>query len=168
MPAHAELAGALLECLKDVGSLLEHAHATALQQRDALVQNDLDTVASTSSSQDEVLRRVAQADERAAAIAAQIADAAGVDIGTAGPDAIVEIVGEPYALHLRHELARIPGLSQQVRDVNETNSKLIGNGLDVITTCLRIVSRESEPTVYSQTASRAGAGNSALSLDSRV
>jgi hypothetical protein len=168
MPAHEDLSGALLECLRDVSSLLEHAQSTAARQQEALVNNDAEAVAITSASQEDVLRRIAQADERAAAVAAGIAEQTGLDIETADVEAIAEAAGGPYAVLIERELARIRELARRVRDANELNSKLIANGLDVITSCLRIVAREPEPTVYSASASRAGSENWALSLDLRV
>ena len=168
MSAHEELAGALLECLRDISSLLDHAHSTAARQQEALVNSDTEAVAITSASQEDVLRRIAQADERAAAVAAGIAEQAGLDIETADAKAIAEAAGGPYAVLIERELARIPELARRVRDANELNSKLIANGLDVITSCLRIVACEPEPTVYSAGASYTGSENWALSLDSRV
>ncbi len=38
------MGSALLECLKEVAALLEHAHAVALKQQDALVKNDAEGV----------------------------------------------------------------------------------------------------------------------------
>jgi hypothetical protein len=168
MPAHEQLGGALLECLQDVSSLLELAHSTAARQKLALADSDAETISATSASQEEVLRRIVQADERAAALAARIADQAGLDIETANPRDIAQAAGAPYAALIEHELGRMPELAERVRDANEVNSKLIANGLDVIASCLRIVAREPEPTVYCRSAGLAGSHNWALSLDSRV
>ncbi len=168
MATHEELGSALIECLKDVSSLLEHAVATAILQKDALVKNDAATVASTNASQEEVMRRVSQADQRAAAVAAKIAEEAGLDSATADADAVAKAAGHPYTALIKHELARIPELAQRVRDNNEINSRLIANGLGVITSCLRLVAREPEPMVYSAHASYTQSNTWALSLNSRV
>lgn len=168
MPARDELASALLECLREVNSLLESSYSTALRQRDALVSNDAEAIAITCVSQDEILRRVVQADERAAAVSAQIGEEAGLDIETADASTISAALEAPYEALVSRELGRISDIAQRVRDANEINSTLINNGLEVITSCLRIVAREPEPIVYSNNASFAGSGNTALSLDSRV
>lgn len=168
MATREELGRALLECLTDVSSLLEHAKTTAARQQEALVRSDAEEVAVTCLAQEEVLRRITQADERAAAIAAEIADGSGLDVDTADTSAIAQAAGKPYTTQIERELAHISELAQQVRDAHEINSRLIANGLDVITSCLRIVAREPEPVVYSAAASFAGADNMALSLDWRV
>ena len=168
MPAPEELSGALIECLRDVSALLEHGHSVALRQRDALTQSDAEAIAMTCASQDEILRRIAQADERAAAIAAGIAEASGLDADEADTESITQAAGAPHAQQITRELAHISELARRVRDANEINSRLLHNGLDVITSCLRIVASEPEPTVYSKGASFAGSGTVVLSLDSRV
>lgn len=168
MPAMEELAGALLDCLRDVSALLEHGNSVALRQRDALTQSDAEAIAITCASQEEVLRRLAQADERAAAVAARIAEANGLDPATTDTESITQAAGEPYASQMSRELAHISQLAGTVRDANQVNSMLLRNGLEVITSCLRIVASEPEPTVYSKCASFAGVGTGVLSLDSRV
>jgi flagellar biosynthesis/type III secretory pathway chaperone len=168
MPAMEELAGALLECLRDVSSLLEHGASVAMRQRDALTQSDAEAIAVACASQEEVLRRLAQADERAAAIAARLAEAGGLDAATADTESIIQAAGDPYASLMARELTHISELARRVRDANEVNSMLLRNGLEIITSCLRIVASEPEPTVYSKGASFAGSGTGVLSLDSRV
>jgi len=168
MVTREELGAALLECLRDVSSLLEHAQSAAARQQEALVRGDAEEIALTCLSQEEILRRIAQADERAAAIATEIINEAGLNVETTDAAAIAQAAGRPYAASIDRELARISELAQRVRNTNEINSRLIANGLDVITSCLRIVAREPEPVVYSAGASLAGADNMALSLDWRV
>jgi hypothetical protein len=168
MPVREDLGGALLECLKDVTSLLEHAHSAALRQQDALVSSDAEAIALACASQEEILRRIAQADERAAAVAARITEEAGLDASTANAEAIGAAAGAPHGDAIARELKRVPKVAQRVRDANDVNCRLITSGLDVITSCLRIVVREPEPAVYSRYASLAGVGSGVLSLDSRV
>lgn len=168
MTTREELSIALLECLKEVSSLLENAHSAALRQQDALSQSDAEEIAVTCALQDEILRKIAQADERAAAVVEKIAEETGLQIEAADSKAIIDAVGPTYGMLISRELKRIPESARRVRDANEVNSILISNGLDIITSCLRIVAREPEPTVYSKDASFTGSGNAVLSLDSRV
>lgn len=167
MPAHDELASALLECLRDVSSLLEHALTVAYQQQNALTRSDAEEITLACISQEDILRRIAQADERAASVAAKIAEAAGLG-AAASTEAIAEAAGAPYTSHINRELDRVSALARSVRDAHDINSHLLRNGLEIITSCLRIVVREPEPVVYSKTASFAGSGSGVLTLDSRV
>ena len=168
MPARDELAAALLECLRDVRALLEHSYSIALQQQDALTQSDAEAIALACVSQDDILRRINQADERAAAISEKIIEETGLKIEAADAKAMIEVVGARYGTLIARELNLIPEIARQVREANEVNSVLLSNGLDIITSCLRIVAREPEPTVYSKDANFMGSGHTALSLDSRV
>lgn len=168
MSERAESAKALLECLRDVSSLLDQAQDAAVRQQEALVQGDADVIATTCVAQDDIMRRVAQTDERAASVAAKIAEQAGLDSATAGAEAIAKATGDPYTTMIEREMGRISELSRTVQETNEVNSRLLRNGLEVISSCLRIIVREPEPVVYSQKASLAGPGSGVLSLDSRV
>lgn len=167
MPAIEELSEALLECLKEVSALLDHGVTAANAQQDALVRSDAEDIALTCNSYYEVMRRLAQADERAAAVAERIAEAVGVDC-KGDMESVMAALGSIYKPLMAAELSRISALAQRLKDANETNSTLLRNGLDIITTCLRIVAQEPEPAVYSNKANLAGAGANTLSLDSRV
>lgn len=168
MPARKDLSEALIDCLKDVESSLEHALTVAFQQQDALTRSDAEAITLASVSQEDILRKVVQADERAAAVAGKIAEENGLDAATTDTQAIAQAAGSPYETLIARELARVSELAQKVRDANEINSRLLRNGLEVITSCLRIVVREPEPVVYARNASFGGAGNGVLALDSRV
>jgi len=166
MPSREELASALAECLREVGSLLEHAHMVALQQQDALIKNDAEALTASCAAQEEVVRMITQTDQRAAALADQIAEDAGLGEADVTPEAIAEAAGVPYSVVILRELTRIPDLAQRVREANEINSHLLRNGLEIIASCLRIVAGESEPSTYSKDASKPSAPGSAISLNS--
>lgn len=168
MSSREELGNALLECLRDVASLLEHAHAVALQEQDALVANDAEAIALSCASQDEVLRRVVEADQRAAAVAEQLAEAAGLDLDSGDHVAIAEAAALPCADLIAGELARISDAAQKVQDANKANAALLENGLDIVTSCLRAVACEADPVTYSKDASHSTVDGSILSLDSIV
>ncbi|MGI6296767.1 MAG: flagellar export chaperone FlgN [Armatimonadota bacterium] len=167
MPAIEELSEALLECLKEVSALLDHGVSVADAQQDALVRNDAEDIVLTSNSYYEVLRRLAQADERAAAVAERIAEAVGID-NKGDMESVLEALDSMYKPLMAAELSRISALAQRLKDANETNSTLLRNGMEIITTCLRIVAQEPEPAVYSNKANLAGANANTLSLDWRV
>lgn len=168
MATREELGSALLECLRDVSSLLERAQTAAARQQEALIRGDVEEIARTCLTQEDVLRKITQADERAAAIAAEIIEVAGLHIDSTDEAAIAQAAGSLYATPIERELALICELAQRIRNTNEINSTLIANGLDVVTSCLRIVAREPEPVVYSAAASLTEADRTALSLDWRV
>lgn len=168
MPDREELGSALLDCLREVSELLEYAHRTAMLQQDALTRSDAEAIAICCISQDDILRRIGQTDQRAAALAARIAEEAGLDPESANTEDIARAAGDPYAGMIVYELTRIPDIAQRVRDANEVNSQLLKNGLDIITSCLRMAACESEPTTYSKDACMAGSRGTILSLDSRV
>ena len=167
MPAIEELSEALLECLKEVSALLDHGVTVAGSQQDALVRNDAEDIVLTCNSYYEVLRRLAQADERAAAVAERIAESVGID-ARRDMESVLEVLDSMYKPLMAAELSRICALARRLKDANEANSTLLRNGLESITTCLRIVAQEPEPSVYSNKANLAGAGANTLSLDSRV
>ncbi len=97
MPARDELSGALLECLRDVSSLARtRPRDRGLDSRTRCHASDAEEIAATCLSQEEVLRKIAQADERAAAVAAGIAEQNGLDVETADAAAIAQAAGAPY------------------------------------------------------------------------
>ena len=168
MRAIEELSDALLECLKDVSDLLDRGIAVADTQRDALISNDAEAIAISCTSYQEILRRLAQADERAAAVAAKMAEASGRADENINVESIIDDVDTPYAPLMSAELMRISELAKRLKDANEMNSALLNNGLEIIASCLRIVAQEPEPTVYSKQAAFSGSASNTLSLDWRV
>lgn len=168
MTARTELADALVECLAEVTSSLETALAVSLQQRDALVDNDTDAVATASVSQQDILRKIAQADERAAAVATMIAEETGLDAAKADTSEIAKATGPVHEARISREINRTSDLARKLRDANETNAHLLRNGLEVIASCLKIIVRRPEPVVYSRSASLGASGGGILALDSRV
>ncbi|NLN75973.1 MAG: flagellar protein FlgN [Armatimonadetes bacterium] len=167
MPALEELTDALLECLREVSDLLDQGITIADAQREALIASDAEKIAVTCTSYQEILRRLAQTDERAAAIAARIADENGIE-GEVDVESVADTVDSSFSPLISAELVRISALAVRLREANDINSTLLSNGLDIITTCLRIVANDPEPTVYSSQASMAGSSVNILSLDSRV
>ena len=168
MLSRNELGNALLECLKEVSSLLECAHSVALKQQNALVESNAENIALTCAAQEEVLRRISEADQRAAAIATQLAEMDGLDSETADTEAVAQAAGFPYSNMIRQEMSRIPHLSKKVQDANEINRTLLDNGLDIIACCLRTVANDPGPSAYSKDANFIESQVSTLSLDSRA
>lgn len=168
MPSREELGKALVECLEDVSVLLEHAYAVAKKQQEALVSSDAEAIALTTKAQEEVLRRISEADQRAAAVATQLAELAGLDPETAEPEAVTEAAGFPHSSLARRELARIPQLAERVRRANDVNHTLLENGLEVIACCLRTVASDPGASAYASDATLAGPPVSVLSLDQKV
>lgn len=162
-----ELADVLLECLSDVSSLLEKANAVTLKQRDALVENDAEAITATCKAHEEILRRVGEADRRAASASSEIALQAGL-----GPDADVDTIaaslGFPCADMIQRELDRISHLSSNLRKEHEINHRLLQNGLDIIACCLRSIACEQKPNSYSNSAGMSESQASVLSLDLRA
>lgn len=159
-----DLADTLLECLSDVAALLDKARAITLKQREALVDNDAEAITATTRAHEEILRRVGEADYRAASAASEIAAQAG--LGTdADTDAIAGSLGFPYADLIRREMDRISVLSSKLREEHEINHKLLRNGLDIIACCLRSIACEQKPNSYSSSAGMRECQASVLSLD---
>ena len=168
MPSREELGNALVECLMDVTSLLEHAHKVALEEQDALVTSDAEAIALSCVAQESVLRRINEADQRAASVAEQLAQLAGVDPENIDDHAIARAAGFPYTDMISNELTRISQAAEKVHDANQTNVQLLRNGLDIVTTCLRTVASESQPITYSEDGGPSKRPGWVLSLDSRA
>ncbi|MHB9035447.1 MAG: flagellar export chaperone FlgN [Armatimonadota bacterium] len=168
MPTTIQLSEALVGCLKDVSSLLAHSHSIALKQRDALVANDAEGIVVTSGAQDEILRRISEADQRAAAVAAELAQSAGLDPESADANALADAAGFPYSQLIRSEMERISTLAETVHKANEINKHLLNNGLEIIACCLRTVAHDPGPSSYSKDAHVASSQAHVLSLDLRV
>ncbi|MCL5105763.1 MAG: flagellar protein FlgN [Armatimonadetes bacterium] len=168
MSSREDLGKALLECLKEVASLLEHANAVALKQQEALVKNDAEGIVLASKAQEEVLRRIGESDQRAAAVAVKLAEAAGLDAASTDSHAVAQAAGFPYTSLIEHELNKISGIAGRVERENEINATLLKNGLDIIACCLRTLASDTGPTAYSKDASLAEPHAYILSLDRKA
>jgi flagellar biosynthesis/type III secretory pathway chaperone len=168
MSSPGQLGEALIGCLKDVSSLLAHAHSIALKQRDSLVANDAEGIVVTCGAQDEILRRIGEADQRAAAVATELAQAAGLDPESINSNALAEAAGFPCSQLIRGEMDRITSLAETVQKANEINAHLLNNGLEIIACCLRTVAHDPGPSSYSKDAHIASSQAHVLSLDLRV
>lgn len=168
MPNPSELGNTLLECLNEFSAMLEKAHAVALKQQDALIQNDAELITLTYKAQDEILRKVSELDQRAAAIASELAQTAGLDPETAEAGEVAKAAGYPYTDFINEEMNRIAIYAEKVHKANEINHTLLQNGLDIIACCLRTIACEPSPTAYSQDASFKRSQVSSLSLDLRA
>jgi len=169
MITRTELASALFECLAEVENLIERAHAVALKQQSALVDNDAEEIAVTSRVHDEIIRRIVLADQRAASVGDQLLAAAGLDPEEAGPESVVAAAGPALAGAISAALSRIAGLSTELRAVTETNHRLLSNGMEIIACCLRAVAGEPAPNAYySSDAGLSNPGAQAISLNFKV
>jgi hypothetical protein len=167
-PTKSQLGRALLECLEDVESLVRHAHSVALQQQKALVDNDAEAIALSTYAQDEVMRRILESDQRAAAVASSLASSAGLNPTEANTEELAEAAGFPYDTAIRETVRRVAELSARVQETNEQNRLLLKNGLDIIACCLRTIASEGSPGAYKRDAALAPTDPSALSLDSKA
>lgn len=163
-----EFGKTLYECLADVRSLLERAHEIAVEEQHALIKNDIETVTSTSTSQDEILRRIIQADQRAASVAEQIAQTAGLKTESVNMDTIADVIGEPYKNPIIAGFTDIRDASKKLKDVNTINSRLLKNGMDIITSLMRTITRDNTPNTYRKDAGMTDHSCMVLSLDWRV
>lgn len=168
MPSRDELGNSLLECLREVSMLLGHGHTVALEQQDALVKSDAEAITLSYRAQEEVLRRIGESDQRAAAIAAQLAEHAGLDPETTSSESIANYAGFPYTNLIRQELDTISSLAQKVQHANEINHKLLQNGLEIIACCFRTVASDTQPSAYGSDANLPSMQTRTLSLDRRV
>lgn len=168
MILRSELGSALLGCLKEVYSLLERAYNIAQDEQDALVKSDAERITLSYKAQGEVLRRITEADQRAAAIATQLAEAAGFGDDSNDMDAIVEAAGYPYSQLIRDQIALVTKHAKKVQQANEVNAHLLQNGIEIITSCLRTLVSEPQPAAYSRDASLSQSEICVLSVDRRV
>jgi flagellar biosynthesis/type III secretory pathway chaperone len=168
MSNHEQLGKSLLECLTEVKSLLTHAQSIAMKQQQALVSSDAEEIVVTTRAQEEILRRVGEADQRAAAIATELAQSAGLDSDTSDITTLAEVAGFPNSIYIKQEMESISSISKQVRRTNEVNQQLLQNGLEIITCCLRTVANDPGPASYGNDASFGGFQANVLSLDLRV
>ena len=164
-----EICSALVECLNEVASLLEYSHSIAIREQGALVKNDAEEITICCKTQDEVLRRIVESDQRAGALNTQLAEITGLDLTQANIDAIADAAGYPYSAVIKQTLGRISSASQKLKRQNVINRRLLQNGLDIIACSLRIVASDSTPNSYSRNAHLAESGQAlVLSLDMRV
>ncbi|MCE5314856.1 MAG: flagellar export chaperone FlgN [Armatimonadota bacterium] len=168
MGSREELSEALVECLKEVGSLIEYANSITLRQRAGLVANDAEEIAVTSRAHEEILRRVSQADQRAAAIATELAQLVGVDPENSDPNALAKAAGFPFSIMIKTEMEHVASLSEKLRRASKVNRRLLDNGLEILTSCLRIIADDPGPSSYSKDANMIPNGSHVLSLDMRV
>lgn len=168
MPARNELAQSILDCLAEIAGLLERAGYSAMQQRDALTANDAEMITVSTRDQEEILRRIAECDQRAAAVAGEFASKLGLEVENVTVNDITDAAGHIFAGLIKERLAIISDLAAQVRQANEVNRQLLENGLDIIVTCLRTVASEPTPNAYSSNGQPAQAQTCVLSLDSKA
>lgn len=168
MASREELGRSLLECLKDVSLLLRHAQTVAVEEQKALVENDAEAIVRCCRAQDEIIRRTAESDRRAAELAERLAAFAGLDADTADAAALAEAAGYPYDHLIRSEMDTISHLSRKVHEANEINHKLLENGLDIIACCLRTLACDSGTGSYSKDAALSEAQPCVISLDRRA
>jgi len=178
MPTRHELGSALLDSLREVSALLERAHAAAVEQQAALVKNDAATLVRVCRSQEELLRRIAESDRRAAEAATELAQAAGLDPEAVDTSTIGEALravspegtdnSSEIAALVAAELSVISGLAEKVREANEVNQKLLSNGLDIIACCLRTLASDQGQSSYSSAAELHDSGPCVLSVDRKA
>lgn len=168
MVTRRELAEKLTDCLRGVSKLLHSAHRAALMEQEALVKNDMLTLAQCCKAQEEILRRIGESDQVASQIAAQLARIAGLDPETVDAVVAARAAGEPYGDAIIAEVREISDRARQVREESEINRKLVDNGLDVVTSCLRTLAAEPAPNAYSNDAAMAGSSSGVLALDRKA
>lgn len=158
----------LLECLTDVATLLDRARTVAIDQRNALVASDPEGIVRTCKAEEDLLRRIAECDRRAADVATELANWAGLDPDEVNVSSIVEAAGPELGPSIRRELIRIANLAKEVRELSEVNHKLLSNGLEVIACCLRTLGTEPGQSAYSKDGELVESGPCILSLDRKA
>lgn len=168
MTRRIDISKSLIDCLQEVSSLLEHAKDIATKQQNALVKNDAEMIVLTTRAQEGVLRRVNEADQRAAAIGIQLLEAVELDTENADSETIANAAGHPYSDLIKLEMKRISELSADVKMENEICAALLKNGLDIIVCCLRTLANDPGPNAYGPSASMSEQKAVVLSLDRRA
>jgi len=158
----------LLECLTDVAMLLDRARTVAIDQRNALVASDPEGIVKTCKAEEDLLRRIAECDRRAADAATELAECAGLASDEVNVSSIVEAAGPELGPSIRAELIRIADLAKKVRELSEINHKLLSNGLEVITCCLRTLGSEPGQSAYSKDGGLVECEPCILSLDRKA
>jgi len=177
MATRDEQINSLLGCLHEIKDLMEYSYATAMNQQRSLVDNDAEGIVVATKAQEEVLRRIGEADQRAAAVSRQLAIEANSMLRDNCPEAydadrvdassIAQIAGSPHAQMITAATKEISTLAAMVADANETNRVLLQNGLDIVTECLRAVAT-TPATVYSDAGLVPESRADVLSLDRKV
>lgn len=142
----------LLDCLKEISALLDSAYKVSLQEQESLVNNDAEQLTLSCRSQEEILRRITEADQRASAVTERLANETGLDLAGANASAVAEAAGFPYTELIKQETSRISAAAEKVRGINEINAQLLRNGLDIIASCLRVLAVDNGPGTYSRNA----------------
>ena len=168
MLKRSDIAGMLLESLRDTNSLLRRAHAAAVEQQGALVKNDVEALVRTCRLQEELLKRIAECDRKAADAATELAISAGLDPDTIDVNAIGQLIAPDAAEELQSELAAISVAAAELQEANEINHKLLSNGLEIIACCLRTIACDTGPAPYSKEAGITESEPCILSLDTKA
>ena len=168
MRTKEQLANSLMECLREVSALLEHAHSVALKQQSGLVNNDAEIITQTCKMQEEILRHISDSDQRAANIAEDLIKLTGIDPESANTETIADAVGFPYSDIIKQQTASITKLAAKVQEANEINAVLLKNGLEIIACCLKTLATDSSPIAYNNSALISGVQPQILSLDLRA
>lgn len=142
----------LLDCLKEISDLLEGVHKVSLREQEALVKNDAEQLTLSCRAQEEMLRRICEADQRASAVTDRLAQETGLDLSKANANSVAEAAGFPYNELIKQETERISKSAEKVRETNEINARLLKNGLDIIACCLRTLATDMGPGIYSRDA----------------
>lgn len=156
---------ALLDCLKEITSLLESAYKVSLKEQDALVKNDAEQLILSCRAQEEILRRICEADQRASAVTEKLAQEAGIDLSECDAGTVADAAEFPYNELIKQETVRISKVAERVHEANEINSQLLKNGLEIIACCLKTLSTDVGAGIYSRGAGVQAAQPRILSLD---
>lgn len=168
MRTQSQLGEDLLSALSEISALLEKGRQIALDEQEALVANDAELLVKACKAQEDILRRIGEADQRAAESAGRLAESAGLDPNTADAASVAEASGLMYADQIRREIAHISKLAAILREEHETNRLLLQNGLDIVACCLRTLACDQGPNSYSNDAALNGCEPMVLSLDIRA
>ncbi len=168
MKTQDRIGALLLECLTDVAALLEKARTVAIEQRDALVASDPEGIVRTCKAEEDLLRKISECDRRAADVATELANLAGLDPEEVNVSSIVDAAGPEFGPPICAELTRISDLAAEVKELSEINNKLLSNGLEVIACCLRTLGTEQGQSAYSKNGEIVENGPCILSLDRKA
>jgi hypothetical protein len=159
---------ALFDCLTEISALLDSARRIAANETDALVRNDAEALTLSCKAQEEILRRICEADRRASAVTEQLAEMADVDFDNADSDAIARAAGYPYSELIINETKRISLLAEAVQEANIVNRQLLQNGLEIIACCIRSLATEPAVSLYSRSAGMQESRPYILSVDRKA
>ncbi|MDH7602771.1 MAG: flagellar export chaperone FlgN [Armatimonadota bacterium] len=170
MVAKTDLAKNLLQCLRDISSLLDKANVQARMEQDALVANDPAALVATCRAQDDILQRIIELDRLAGDITAAL-----LGEGDSGKDPsgehsaqVWQYLPESYSALVEEEINRINRLAKQLQEQHEINRILIQNGLEIVACCLRTLASDPGPSAYSPAGSVSESTPIVLSLDRKV